>query len=190
MENYLPLHYDYLQFAYFKGRLFFSVKNGDCTILSDTVCVKLSLTAQLWRWIHPWVQRPHKHRHVCTRRPHDHKELQTSGSARRSSLTLYHEHQRRGWTWCWCSVVRASVKTSKRGSEEFSTEVLARQQRVDGKRWRWGVVTSLIIVMTCKHVAPIRNRGSVGLSVGVIIMGMTQKSDLKNLNFCLTLFSR
>lgn len=53
MENYLPLHYDYLQFAYFKGRFFFSVKNGDCTILSDIicVCVKLSLTAQLWRWI-------------------------------------------------------------------------------------------------------------------------------------------
>lgn len=51
-------------------------------------------------------------------------------------------------------------------------------------------MTSLIIVMTCKHVAPIRNRGSVGLSVGVIIMGMTQKSDLKSLNFCPTLFSR
>lgn len=50
MENYLPLHYDYLQFAYFKGRFFFSVKNGDCTILSDIicVCVKLRLTAQLW----------------------------------------------------------------------------------------------------------------------------------------------
>lgn len=43
-------------------------------------------------------------------------------------------------------------------------------------------MTSLIIVMTCKHVAPIRNRGSVGLSVGVIIMGMTQKSDFELLS--------
>lgn len=128
-----------------------------------------TLSVSVWSsvWLHNYEQRgwimdppmnptpTQTHTCVYTKAAAD----EPSGSARPVESHLV---SRALMAWLNLMLVHVSVKTSKRGSEEFSAEVLARQQSVDELWHHW------LYVVTCKHVAPMRNRGSVGLKCGCV----------------------